>query len=63
MRLLTAVPLVPPSFRSRRGEAGPAVSFYASLRRWRRRASLAAIARTISDVNLNPFLFQIETER
>jgi hypothetical protein len=34
----------------------------AVLRRWQRDASAAAIARTLSDLRFNPFLFQIESE-
>ncbi len=63
MHQVTALPLASYSFGSRFSEAGPAASLCANLHRWRRRASLEAIARAFSDLSFNPFLFQIESDR
>ncbi|HUK59989.1 MAG TPA: hypothetical protein VLV50_12230 [Stellaceae bacterium] len=60
MRQVTAFPLFPLSFRSRHGANGPTFSLWSSLRRWRRHASLAAIAHAFCDASFNPYLFQIE---
>ena len=60
MHQIIAFPLAQLCFRSRRGETGPSLSLGASLRRWRRRTSLPAIARAFSDTSFNPYLFQLE---
>jgi hypothetical protein len=50
----------PASFGTRSSAPVHAAAIRAHLRRWRRRASVAAIARAISDLSLNPYLFQID---
>jgi len=55
-----AFPVASYSFGSRFFWTGPVVSLRASLRRWRRRAGPAAFASAVSD--LNPFVFQIESD-
>lgn len=60
MHEVIAAPLASYTFGSRFSWTGPLASLRASLRRWRRRAGFAAIASAVAD--LNPFLFQIESD-
>ena len=62
MRKVTAFPIVPLRFRSRDPDIGAFFSLRASLRRWRRRASVDAIGRALTDASLNPYLFLIESD-
>jgi hypothetical protein len=61
MHQVSALPEASLKFAAR-AATGFAASSCAALRRWQQRASAAAIAHTLSDRHLNPFLFQIESE-
>jgi hypothetical protein len=51
------------AFRSRCQPIDPFAAFGRLFRRWRIHARLDAIAAAFCDLNLNPFLFQIESGR
>jgi hypothetical protein len=51
------------SFGSRRRNNGAFTALGRMVRRWRIHARLEAMAASLSDLEFNPFLFQIESSR